>query len=69
MSRYVFPIPADEFKYVELGLTKRELFAALIAQGIMSNVKLDATWSSIDVSSAAVDVTNHLIAELSKDNE
>lgn len=49
-------------------LTKRELFAAMAMQGIMSNPQ---GWemSNTDVASMAVELSDALIAELSKGTE
>ena len=50
------------------GLTKRELFAAMLAQGIMANPSEQmVTWDEEKVAFAAVQHADALIAELNKE--
>jgi len=64
-----FPIPDfvngnGDVQFGSIGLTKREYFAAMAMQGILSN-NLD--WINVAVSS--VDFADALISELEKDSK
>jgi len=58
-----------EYQYQDIGLTKREHFAAMAMQSILSNVVLMDLISKADgetVTSHAVDMADKLLAELEK---
>jgi hypothetical protein len=50
---------------VEAGLSKRELFAAMVLQGIQSNPGCD-DWTHVEIAKFAVTSADALIEELSK---
>lgn len=57
----------DEYnKYVHMGLTKREYFAALAMQGILSNNNCDGKMERI--ANESVEMADYLLAELDKPN-
>jgi hypothetical protein len=55
-----FPV---DIRGISLGLTKREYFAAVIAQGFAAN----GSYGPPDLASEAVDYADALIAELAKE--
>lgn len=57
----------SQYQYTEAGLTKRELFAALILQG-MSSIPDSLTSRKMGVS-MAVEIADELIKELAKEPE
>ena len=72
-SEPAYPVTAEHERNVladgwgSLGLTKRELFAAILAQGIMANPDGSmVTWDEEKVAFAAVQHADALIAELEK---
>ena len=60
MVTYTYP---NELINGELGLTKRELFAAMAMQGLSTNPRLKTT----DIARYAVETADALIAELNKE--
>lgn len=52
--------------WVEVGLTKRELFAAMAMQGMVS-CNVYASWNSSSVVKEAVIIADALIVELNKE--
>ena len=61
-----FPIPGPLFA---IGLTKRELFAAMAMQGIASNPNAATIEGPDVVAGAAVEAADALLAELAKPKE
>lgn len=58
-----FPIvESKEAQSLELGLTKREYFAAMAMQGLASKTG----WSAMEVAIGSVDIADLLIKELNK---
>ena len=67
-SEPAYPVPNDANVNGQEGLTKRELFAAMLAQGIMANPSEQmVTWDAEKVAFAAVQHADALIAELNKE--
>jgi BarA-like signal transduction histidine kinase len=62
-ERYAFP--GDSFG----GLTKRELFAAMAMQGILSGLPKEAVYSPTITANASVCHADALLAELAKPQE
>jgi hypothetical protein len=48
------------------GLTKREHFAAMAMQGMMSNIAADQVWSRTELADTAVSMADDLLEELAK---
>ena len=62
-KKWVFPNVSDGVA-ISQGLTKRELFAAMALQGILSNSRIEATK---ETSKLAVVLAGALITELNKE--
>ncbi len=56
----------DSQKYDCIGLTKREHFAAIAMQGIISNSEFFRTQTEADIHVMAVRMADHLITQLNK---
>ncbi len=63
-----FPIPGDDEYIRWLGLTKRELFAAMAMQGVLANpVEHLASAPREDIAGWAVEFADALLDELAKE--
>ena len=61
----VFPIIIEET--CGQGLTKRELFAAMAMQGILSNPEITKSHKDLNIEQVAIKFTDALINELNKE--
>lgn len=59
--------PRLDQDYRDIGLTKREYFAGLAMQGILSNVSVDAFGGMLQIAEQCIIVADALIAELNKE--
>lgn len=66
MNEAAYPSPAGDHRAEQLGLSKRELFAAMAMQGILS--RSNTNWARMEVQLAEQSVrhADALIKELSK---
>lgn len=62
ISTPVDPLP-NRHPSIQLGLTKREYFAAMAMQGLLSAAR---GWNAMDFSQCSVSYADALLAELSK---
>lgn len=61
-----YPLIDNENIKLSYGLTKRELFAAMAMQGLLSSFDKDGTWTGLDCEKEAVKMADALLKELEK---
>ncbi len=67
-----FPSHGPDHRYAdwatksEVGMTKREYFAGLAMQGLLSSLEQGKLWSAVDIAADAVQLTDALLSALSE---